>query len=224
MRGRLIGNISLSQERSPLSVGSLWHWMVFWQWNKSYFIYLTKERWYICMSYLYSTYTTYQFVSKCLLKLAKSCGGNGLMVVLRLPPDLQISTCQWHSMNTFGCTSYTNSCNKKLTVTIPISCDKNHIDIFFGIDLMQLSLDVCFFLSTPRCQIDNCCRILHHLNLFIFILYIYNDGVSFEKIHHDGVELASSLEWQSVVASVQQPPINDMLKLMRIKETNIKSN
>lgn len=133
--------------RSPLSVGSLWHWMVFWQWNKSYFIYLTKERWYICMSYLYSTYTTYQFVSKCLLKLAKSCGGNGLMVVLRLPPDLQISTCQWHSMNTFGCTSYTNSCNKKLTVTIPISCDRNHIDIFFGIDLMQLSLMYVSFLA-----------------------------------------------------------------------------
>lgn len=44
------------------------------------------------------------------------------------------------------------------------------------------------------------------------------------KVHLDGVELAKSLEWQSVVASVQQPPINDMLELMRIKGRKIKSN
>jgi hypothetical protein len=44
------------------------------------------------------------------------------------------------------------------------------------------------------------------------------------KVHQDGVELANFLEWRSVIVSIKQCPINDILELMKIKVTSITSN
>lgn len=136
-----------------------------------------KERWSVCVTYLYSTYTTYQFVSKCLLKLKNQLVA---MVWWRCYFFLQIfkipnvNDTVWtllHALSTQNLVIYRF---QKFTVTthisIIVSCYRIHTDIFFGIELMHFSLDICFFLSTPCCQTNNCCRILRLL--FFSSLYL----------------------------------------------------
>jgi hypothetical protein len=110
---------------------------------------------------------------------------------------------------------------------------------FLALHAVRLIIAVGFYvfyffpLCTYKLYLENYIIIVFPLKRYLVIV-CQCIGIDFKvrkvkslmglKVHQDGVELANFLEWRSVIVSIKQCPINDILELMKIKVTSITSN